>query len=117
MPIEVRYNPAFGILMVALAAFTVVAGLVTGKLMLLAIGGLNIVVGLGFATRPMFVVHEGRVELKNLFGMTMKTVDVPLDQLELRDGKLYRRGQSKPVAGSMMSRKDDMDRVAAALRG
>ena len=113
MPIEVRFKPVLGVGFLLASAFILFSGVVTGKIMLLGLGALNFLVSLGYLTRPMLVVHRHQVELKNLLGMTMKTLDAPLVELEVRDGALF-HGQKK-IAGGMLARAADMDRIAAAV--
>ncbi len=112
----VRYNPAFAILMLASAVFVGGTGLLISKALLIILGGLHLVIGIGYSKAAWFVVHEHSTEIKNLFGMTMKTVPAGLDGLELKDGKLQPKNGGKPRLGGFLARKEDIDAIAAKLR-
>ncbi|MAC26867.1 MAG: hypothetical protein CMH59_10380 [Myxococcales bacterium] len=112
---RVRYNPAFAVLMLVAGAFIGGTGLLLGKLLLMGLGAMHVLVGLGYATQPWFVVHHGSIELKNLFGMTVKTHPIGLKDLTYRDGKLMPKDGGKPCLGGFLARKDDLEAIAARL--
>ena len=102
--------------MLVAGGFTLLTALLLGKGLLAVLGGLNLLIGLGWLSRPIFVVHEDRVELKNLLGMTMKTHQFSgLAELEVRGKKLFRRGERKALAGSGLVHSADWERVVAAV--
>lgn len=112
----VRYNPAFSVLMIVAGVFVGGTGILVGKLMLMGLGALHLLIGIGYSVQPWFVVHESSTEIKNLLGMTMKTVPAGLAGLELRDGKLQPKDGGKPKLGGFMARQGDIDAIAAKLR-
>jgi len=112
----VRYNPAFAVLMIVAGVFVGGTGLFLGQLMLIGLGTMHLLIGIGYAKQPWFVVHETSTEVKNLFGMTMKTVPAGLKGLELRDGKLQPKEGGKPKLGGFLARREDIDAIAAKLR-
>ncbi len=119
-PIPVRFNLAFGIVLLVLAAFVLFTGLYTGALHLLLVGAVNGAVALGITFAPMFVVHADRIEMRNLLGMTMRTHTFDsLADLEIRGSKIFRRsGESKALAGAgFIGRGSDWARVVAAVEG
>ena len=69
----VRYHPAFAVLMIVAGLFIGGTSVLTGALLLAGLGCLPLLIGIGYAIQPWFVVHERSTEIKNLFGMTMKT--------------------------------------------
>jgi hypothetical protein len=116
MPIPVRYHAAFGLIMLVAGAFILGSSLlITGNLLLAGLGAFHILVAIGFLVQPAFVVQEKQIEVKNILGMTLKTHDVALADLEVRDNKLYRNGESKALAGGFFARGDDLAKVQAAI--
>lgn len=113
---QVRYNPAFAVLMIVAGVFVGGTGLLIAKPLLMGLGAMHLLIGIGYAKQPWFVVHERSTEIKNLFGMTMKTVPAGLEGLELRDGKLQPKAGGKPRLGGFLARREDIDAIAARLR-
>lgn len=117
-PIPVRYNLGLGLLLLVLGLFILGVGLLIGSAMQLGLGTLHTLVGLGFLTRPWFVVHDDRIELKNILGFTLKTHSFSgLSELEMRDGKVASRRESFKPLGGWLARGDDMQQVQAAVNG
>jgi hypothetical protein len=116
--IPVRYNLALAIVMLVLGIIVLVLGLMVGKGLQLLIGGLNIGIGIAYLTQPWFVVFEDRIEIRNLLGMTMKTHTISsLAELEVREKKVYRIGEARPLrgAGGFLARSDDIAAVQVAI--
>lgn len=113
MPIQVRYAPALGVFLLLAGVFILFGGLVTGRVLGMGLGALHTLVAIGFLTQPMFVVHTRRVEMKNILGMTLKTIDVRLAELEVRDGALYHEGRK--IGGGMIARGADMERLTEVV--
>ena len=116
LPIEVRYKQVWGIVGLACSVFILGVAFLTGKLFPQAItGGILLFVSFGFLTQPVFVVAPGEVQLRNLFGMTMKRHSfASLADLEIRDGRL--RVDGKPVgAGRFMIRGSDWETLERAI--
>lgn len=116
LPIEVRYNKAWGIVMLCSSIFILGVAFLTAKLFPQAItGGILLLVSFGFLTQPAFVVAPGEVQLRNILGMTMKRHEfASLAELEVREGRLHVNG--KPVgAGRFMLRASDWDALGRAI--
>lgn len=78
--LRVRYNPWMGGAFLALALFQVVVGLMIGKGLTIGLGAFFVVIATLYLSQPYFVLAGGAVQLRNLLGMTMKTID--LDELD-----------------------------------
>ncbi len=115
---RVRFHLAFGVLILACAVFILFTGLALGGLHLLLLGVMNLAIGLGITVQPMFVVHDDRIEMRNLLGMTMKTHTYPsLAALEIRGRKIHRKGEDKALASALVGRGSDWEVVRAAIEG
>lgn len=116
LPIEVHYNKAWGIVGLVCSVFILGVAFLTGKLFPQAItGGILLFVSFGFLTQPVFVVAPGEVQLRNLFGATMKRhAFASLADLEIRGSRLHVDG--KPVgAGRFMLRGSDWETLSRAI--
>jgi len=114
-PIPLRYALGLGALMLLAGAFTGFAGLLVGKVLLMGLGALHVFLGVAYLVAPVVVVHADRIEMKNLFGMTLKTHQVAVSDLELQGKKIFRRGDAKPLAGGVFLRGADVERLRRAL--
>jgi hypothetical protein len=113
---RVRFHLGFGIVLVLAALFILFTGLALGGLHLLFLGALNLALGVGISLQPMFVVHDDRIEMRNLLGMTMKTHTYDsLASLEIRGRKVFRKGESKALASALVGRGSDWEVVCGAI--
>jgi hypothetical protein len=106
--ITLTYNKAFGVLLLVAALFILGVAVLTGKMFPQAIsGGILALASIGYLTQPAFVIAAGGVQVKNLLGMTMRTVPFSTwSELTLRDGQLYARDQRVKVARWLISASD-----------
>lgn len=85
--LRVGYNPWMGGIFMILALFQVVVGAMIGKGLTIGLGVFFVVIATLYLTQPYFVLSGGVVQLRNLLGMTMKTIDLgELDDLEVEPG-------------------------------
>ncbi len=122
MPIYIRYHPLVGSFCLVAGLFIIYGGLVSGGPHLFLLGGLQVVVGALFLTKPWYVVHPDRIEVRNPFGMTVQThrlrslADLDVDGGTVRLEGVPLRGVSRGVA-----RREDwaafMKAIEAARRG
>lgn len=70
--VEVRYGKGWSITLIVLAALLLAMATFLGNPMTMALGGLNLVIGILMLTKPLYVLGPGALEVKNLLGMTMK---------------------------------------------
>jgi len=116
LPIEVHYNKVFGAVMLACSLFILAVAFSIGKPFPQALtGGITLLVSLGFLFQPVMVVVAGAVQMRNLFGMTMKTYPFDsLADLEIRGGRL--RVNDKPIgSGRWLLHGGDWDKLGRAI--
>jgi hypothetical protein len=116
--IRVRYKPILGLFVLLAGLLVLLFGLVLETGVLLLIGALNTAAGIGYLMQPWFIVYGDRVELRNPLGMTLKThMFDSLAEIEIRGGKLCRRGEARPMKrlGGWFARGTDLELVAAAI--
>ena len=116
LPIEVHYNKVFGAVMLACSLFILAVAFSIGKPFPQAItGGITLLVSFGFLTQPVMVVAAGEVQMRNLFGMTMKRYPfASLTELEIRGNRL--RVNDKPIgSGRWLLHGRDWDTLGRAI--
>ncbi len=114
-PIPVHYNKALGVVILCAGLFVGGTGLLVVKPLLIGLGLLQTLIGLGYVTRPVAMVFEDRVEMKNLLGMTMRTHDVPKRDLQVRDGKVYKKGNRTALFGGFLAHQPDIAALKQSL--
>jgi hypothetical protein len=70
--VRVHYAKGWAITILVGAALLLVMAPFVRTWMTGAIGALNLVVGILMLTRPLYVLGDGSLQVKNLFGMTMR---------------------------------------------
>lgn len=101
MQLRIGHNKIFAIIILACAGFILFVSFLIGPSLNLFIGFLNLFIGIQMLTKPFLVINENDIELKNLFGMTLKRVayNEP-SELEMDGSILYvnNGGTKKKVA-------------------
>lgn len=116
-PISVRYKPGFSVIMFVAGTFMLGVGLLIGEPLQLLLGTMNIALGFGFATQPIWVLTESQIQMRNLLGMTLKRHDYgSLAELEIRGSAVHRREDGKKLTSkSFVGRNDDWAAVVEAI--
>ena len=88
LPIEVGYKKVLGAPILISSLFILGVAFYTGALMPQAFtGAILLVMGFCYLTQPAIVVTETEVQLRNVFGMTMKRYPLShLRELKVVDG-------------------------------
>ncbi len=85
--------------MTACSLFILGVSLYTGPNISTFTGIILLIVGIMYLVNPAFVYDDEELELKNLYGMTMRRYSFDTDQMEVRDGRIYANGKKIRVAG------------------
>jgi hypothetical protein len=70
--VRVHYAKGWAIVIIVGAALLLVMAPFVRTWMTGVIGALNLIVGILMLTRPLYVLGDGALQVKNLFGMTMR---------------------------------------------
>ncbi|PKN58538.1 MAG: hypothetical protein CVU56_05075 [Deltaproteobacteria bacterium HGW-Deltaproteobacteria-14] len=70
--VRVGYTPVAGTILLILALLNIVLGVMAHSAVSTGLGALFIVMAILQLTMPYFVLTEGELQLRNLFGMTVK---------------------------------------------
>jgi hypothetical protein len=94
LPIAVGYNKIWGGFMLVAGVFILGTAILIGQIFPQAITGtILLLVSLGYLTQPAFVVTRTEVQMRNLFGMTLRTHPFEkLSQLSVVDGRVEVNG-------------------------
>ena len=121
--LRVGYNKALGVLFIATGLLLAVLGILTHAGMSVALGMMNAVIGVLYVVQPYFVVADGQLHIKNLFGMTLRYLPVSsLTQFDVApNGKSFRyRGLDGIYQGPRfhrwLSHRGDWQRFLASLQ-
>jgi hypothetical protein len=113
-PMLIRQNSTLGFLMLAPGALCLALGLITVHPVSIGIGSLVVVMGMLFLKNPGAVVHEDEIEIRNVWGMTLRCVPfASRDALFVRDGFLWVENDHglHKVLGGFAVDPDDMQRL------
>jgi hypothetical protein len=118
LPIEIGYKKAFGAGMLVCSVFILGVAVLTSRLFPQAITGtILFLLGIGYLTQSAIVIAPGEVQLKNLFGATMKTHPfASLSELSIVDGRLEVNGVPVKVARWLLSG-SDWQRLEKVVQG
>ena|ERR1043166_6618205 len=107
---RVTYNKAFGIFLIAGAVFILGVSFVIGFSLNTITGALLLLIGILYLNSAAVVYDHQELELKNLYGFTMKRYDFHLDKMEIRDGAIY-ANDSKVRVGGMFLNREELNRL------
>ncbi len=119
-PLIIHYNKGFAIIFLILGPLLFLAQLFLMSYDIRVSGLISMVtaifvtiIGFRYLRGAYFEFYKGRIELKNLYGVTVKKHEFSsIEQLSFIDGKIYleKDGKSKRIRLSkMMSRQDEWD--------
>jgi hypothetical protein len=117
--IRVRPSPALGVLFLALAGIDAAMYISAGGVKLLVLALLFVIGAVTQLVFDLFVVVNGRVEIKNPLGMTTRALEYSRLQISRRALLVTTRGDGATfkVNGMLASRRDWKKLAAAIDRG
>jgi hypothetical protein len=107
---RVTYNKAFGIFLIAGSVFILGVSFVIGLSLNTLTGALLLVIGILYLNSAAVVYDKEEIELKNLYGVTMKRYNFHADKVELRDGAIYANDSKLRIGGAFLNR-SELDRL------
>ena len=116
--VRIGHNKGLGIAVLCSGGLCLGLGLLAGTLPSIGIGTVVSVMGLAYLFAPMAVVHDTEVELKNVWGMTLKRHSfADRSALTLRDGNLLldQDGTELKLLGGFTTDKADLARLQTWL--
>lgn len=103
---RVTYNKAFGISFLIAALFILITSLMLGPSITTVTGVLILIVSILYLTSAAVVYTDEEIELKNLFGMTMKRYSFVNDSLNVRKRKIYSYAIKLNIASGMLNKNE-----------
>ena len=121
--LRVGYNKVLGVLFIALGLLLAGLGLMTHNGLSVAMGIMNAAIGVLYVVQPYFVVTGDRLLVKNLFGMTLRSLHFEsLRQFEIApsEGSFRFKGADGIYQGPRFHRwlsdRGDWQRLLGALQ-
>jgi len=122
MEIKVGHNKVFAVIILACAGFILFVSFLIGPSLNLIVGFLNLFIGIQMLAKPFLVIGEREIQLKNLFGMTLRRFHYssPSD-LEMDGSILYvnHNGERRKVSriSSFLHHAPDVQRLKDFISG
>lgn len=99
---RVTYNKAFGISFLIAALFILITSLMLGPSLNAITGILILIVSILYLTGAAVIYNDEEIQLKNLFGTTMKRYSFVNDGLNVRNRKIYTHAIKINLASGML---------------
>lgn len=99
---RVTYHKAFGISFLIAALFILITSFMLGPSITTITGILILIVSILYLTSAAVVYTDEEIELKNMFGMTMKRYSFVNDCLNVRNRKIYSHAIKLNIASGML---------------
>ncbi len=118
--LRVGYHKAWGVVLVVAGVADLLVYTSTRTLMHLMLGGLLLVIGVLYLSRPFLVIGDGVIQVKNLLGITMRRfsfgslaeLGVEPDAIVIGEG----RGSQRLKVSRLLIARSDMQRLDAAVK-
>jgi hypothetical protein len=104
------------LLVLGTGAVSLVLGLLAQTWASAVVGAISGLVGVLWLVNPIAVVSERALEIKNPLGLTLRTI--PLESkrdLQVRDGKVFVKGGTRPVLAALVTHRPDVEELARWL--
>ncbi len=118
--LRVGYHKAWGVFFLVAGVADLLVYTSTRTLMHLMLGGLLLVIGVLYLSRPFLVIGDGVIQVKNLLGITMRRfsfgslaeLGVEPDAIVIGEG----RGSQRLKVSRLLIARSDMQRLDAAVK-
>jgi hypothetical protein len=119
-PIRIGYNKLWGVFFLIAGAVDLVVYTSVRASLHLVLGGLLLLIGALYLTRPFLVIGNGAVRVKNLLGITMRSFSfdslrdlrVEPDAIVIGEG----RDRKRLKLSKLLIARADLDRLEAAVK-
>lgn len=99
---RVTFSKALGIVFLAASVFILGASLITGPSISTITGILILIISIMYLMNPAALYDDEKIEVKNLYGMTLKTYHFNKDEISVRDNKVFANGKKIKLATGML---------------
>lgn len=99
---RVTYKKVFGISFLIAGLFILITSLMLEPSITTVTGLLIMIISIPYLTSAAIIYNDEELQLKNLFGMTMKRYSFTSDGLNVRSGKVYSHAIKLKVASGML---------------
>ena len=109
---KVSFAKFLGILFLIPSLFILGAALYIGPHISTISGVLIFIVSIMYITRPAGTYDDAKLEIKNLYGMTLKTYYFGKDKFSVRDNKIYANDRKVKLSSVMLVQSEYQDLLA-----
>lgn len=106
---RVTFNKALGISFMVCASFILYISLMIGPSINTITGSLLLLVSIFYLVNPAVVYNHQEIQLKNLFGMTMKRYSFLTDTITVQNQRIFVNGTKINLAKGMLVRSEYED--------
>ena len=101
---KVTYSKGFGISLIIGSLFILSASFIIGFSLNTLTGGILLVIGIMYLNNPAVEYDKENLELKNLYGGTVKKYSFHADKIEIKDGGIYSNDSKVRIAGVFLNK-------------
>ncbi|MBI3133273.1 MAG: hypothetical protein HYZ14_01225 [Bacteroidetes bacterium] len=112
---RVTFNKVLGIVFMVFASFILYVSLMIGPSINTITGGLLLLVSIFYLVNPAIIYNHQEIQLKNLFGMTMKRYSFLTDTITVQNRDIYVNGSKIKLAKGMLARSEYEDLLSHIL--
>lgn len=101
---KVTYSKGFGISLIIGSLFILSVSFIIGFSLNTLTGGLLLVVGIMYLNNPAIEYDKDELQIKNIYGGTVKKYSFRADKIEIKDGSIYSNDSKVRVAGIFLNK-------------
>lgn len=110
---KIGHNRTLAWLVLGTGAVSLGLGALAGTLASVAVGAISGIVGVLWLVNPIAVASDEALEIKNPLGMTLRRIPLQSRRdLEVREGRVFVRGGSRPVLATLVTHRPDVEALA-----
>lgn len=103
---KLTYQPLWAILFIVLGLLNLFLGFESDRGMNMILGGIFILLGVLYLANPALVYSSEKIEIKNLFGMVMKSYTFEKDEVSINNGRIHVNGKKIAISPLMVNKKE-----------
>lgn len=116
-PIKLHSNKIIAGFVLLCGVFITVAAISVGMEAYLIVGPVFIVLGILLFTNPTIVITDTEIQMRNLFGMTLKRYSYTKETVEVKGRKLFVNGKKINLGASGAMHGRDVNRAILHFEG
>lgn len=103
---KITYNPIWSVVFILLGCLNLYLGLQSGRGMNMILGGVFVLLGILYLINPVLTYSDEKIELKNLFGITIRSYEFDEEEVTIKYKRIHYKGKKIPISLLMVNRKE-----------